>query len=285
MVDKTEEMEVEAISLPFELDQILDGLTVENFYLVASTHALKDIDVIVSNVLVPFSAVRILFLEVIGADPWEKIEAVLDLEHLSGGLVIVIFIIHNAVLIFWEHGSVMLSNGEDWLVQGSDALFFLTVRCWPLIKVKWPLENIRVKEIGNLKFLLDELWKILVEEVARRELVLVLDNVFHDGLNSQDLVAFERRIDSRPVEEIAVHCFALLDLIFVNQWVILAEEAFELVLEEVLHWSGIKCQDTGHVCGVELKEWLIEDTWIRLIIYDIYNVTQGLADIEGLEKQ
>ena len=83
MVNESEEMEVEAICLPFELDQVLNGFTVENFDLVAFTHATKNIDIVVCNPLFPLSAVWILSLVKICSDLWEKVDAVLDLEHLS----------------------------------------------------------------------------------------------------------------------------------------------------------------------------------------------------------
>ena len=83
MVDETKEMEVEAVRLPFELDQVLNGFTVEDVYLVASTHAFEDIDVIVGDVLFPLSGVRIPLLVIICADFRKKIETVLDFEHLS----------------------------------------------------------------------------------------------------------------------------------------------------------------------------------------------------------
>jgi hypothetical protein len=83
MVDKSKKMEVEAICLPFELDQVLDGFAVENFDLVAFTHATKNIDVVVGNMSFPSSGVGVLFLVIICSDLREKVEAILDLEHLS----------------------------------------------------------------------------------------------------------------------------------------------------------------------------------------------------------
>lgn len=37
------------------------------------------------------------------------------------------------------------------------------------------------------------------------------------------------------VEEITVSGFTFLDLVLINKWILLAEEAFKLILEEVLH--------------------------------------------------
>ena len=83
MVDKSKKMEVESICLPIELDQVLDGFAVENFDLVAFTHATKNIDVVVGNTSFPSSGVGVQFLVIICSDLWKKVEAILDLEHLS----------------------------------------------------------------------------------------------------------------------------------------------------------------------------------------------------------
>jgi len=133
MVNETKKMEVEAICGPFELDQVLDGFTVENINLVAFTHAAKNIDIVVSNTFYPFSGVRILFLVKVCTDLWEKVDAVLNLEHLS---TLLFFITHFTEFVFWEHGSIMLSYLEDRLVHGSNALLFREMRRRPLIHVE-----------------------------------------------------------------------------------------------------------------------------------------------------
>ena len=69
--------------LIFLSSRVLDGFAVENFDLVAFTHATKNIDVVVGNTSFPSSGVGVQFLVIICSDLWKKVEAILDLEHLS----------------------------------------------------------------------------------------------------------------------------------------------------------------------------------------------------------
>jgi len=98
------------------------------------------------------------------------------------------------------------------------------------------------------------------------------------------LIIPQGTIDSRSIEVLVVLRLSLLNLVSVEQWELLREVIGKVILQKVAHGSGVEREDGHHVGSIKLEERLVEHSWIWLVINNVNNLTQGLANIERLEK-
>jgi len=120
MVQEPDQVEVESVRLPLELDQVLDCLGLEHGPLIADASELvHDIILVVHPCLLDESILVWLHLQMC-CHVRQKIDGVIDLEDLAGislGLGILRWSLKG---ILWEGGQVVLSDAKQAVAVGSD---------------------------------------------------------------------------------------------------------------------------------------------------------------------
>ena len=104
-------------------------------------------------------------------------------------------------LFVFEDISIGISKLENGTIIRHQELLSVGVTLSPFIEDDLLHENVALKDRLDRNILVDQLRKIILEQVGRDVVVLVLHDMLDHAIHSVYLVAFQCTIDSCPVKE------------------------------------------------------------------------------------
>ena len=116
---------------------------------------------------------------------------------------------------------VAVSNVEQGPVEWLDTWLLIWVCVWPLIKVKLEFEHIALNQRRQAYTTKDHHCEILLEEVAADKIILKLDDVLNQVLDSSNLVIFQSVVNGCGVVE--AHSILFRNPVFEDDWVLSLE--------------------------------------------------------------
>ena len=255
----TEYVVLSRIFVPFELDQLLNGLSIKDlklFRLINETHQI----VLAIDVFFKWIAVIVFAFFDVFTDLWEDVDGVgylVDLVLVDDRLVFFIIVVEDGRNI-WEDRLVIISELEDGVVVSAHIGFLVSMRTWPIIEIKRKTKYITLKKRRNRDTLLQDCWKNFIEEEAGDVVILELDDVINNEVDSFNLVTFQGTVDGSPIVVLNRLLFTTLlllwNLVLEEDWELIREEFTVLFVEKCGHGSAIEGQDGSHVGAVEFQE-------------------------------
>lgn len=206
------------IAYPFEFDNLLQGIGLENFNLFwirTERHQ--------TYVLVFLFAIICYMIINLG----KQINAKLYLEHFGAILNIVFF----CEFSLWKYQFIIVVELVKWTFVVADTLFIIGMVSGPIIIIKNHREHITFQDGLDRDALFQQNWEVLEEQVAGYKVVLVFNNVWNHIVHSPYLVGLQSRINGSEVVE-AFTSF-LLDFIFVDDWKLSREVLLMVVLKKI----------------------------------------------------
>ena len=183
---------IPSVLVPLELDHLLHGVCFEDLQLFGLSTELHqgDVVIVVHNL-------TIFALCHVHGNLSEQVDGVFDLCNLFGVITILLTLI--LVLNRDEVGEdlvVTLSDVKEGTGVGSDTLLVIVVISWPSIEIENHAEHLAVKKVMQEYSLVHENWQILQEHIAADIVVLILDNISNQQINSLDLIILKSILDS-----------------------------------------------------------------------------------------
>jgi hypothetical protein len=150
MHDTAHNVMVTSVSVPFELNQLLNCARLEDGKLLGLIQKAHKGDICIEEGLLVL--ILWVLIDDVLTDSRKDIDRVLDFVDFAGvnGTTVFSFIIFHVVhrfkFVFMENLSVMLSDGEDRIIVWSKNCVIICVRTWPFIKVELKGKHITVEE-------------------------------------------------------------------------------------------------------------------------------------------
>lgn len=209
----TDHVVTEAILVPFELNNIFQGISIEHWELFRVSACLHKLNISILNI----SCARFFINQNMVSQNWYHVQSVTNFVNLSAILLTIWF--WHIKLILRKNCFIMLTNVKNGFIVWSKILSVICVGSRPFIVIKFKLENIWAQKIFNFDTFFNQLSEVFQKQVRGSVIVLVLDDVVYDNWYSLDLVVSQSLIKSRSVEVLLIFYWSLLNFVLVKNWV------------------------------------------------------------------